>query len=211
MTSGLDENLDLVLLTDGGHIENLGIYELLRRRCKLIIAVDAEADPAMQFNSLISLERYARIDLGIRIELPWSGIAETTSAIMAANTKREKLPKEQKGPHAALGKIYYDDGSVGHLLYLKSSLSGDENDYIRDYAARNPSFPHETTADQFFSEEQFEVYRALGFHAAHGVLSRDASVAFLDQNGDCQLAPLPLAGDAGTTEGASMTVRILGL
>src|SRR5262249_10699423 len=64
------ESSDMIYLTDGGHIENLGIYELLRRRCQLIIAVDAEADPEMSFRSLVALQRYARIDLGVLIDLP---------------------------------------------------------------------------------------------------------------------------------------------
>jgi hypothetical protein len=54
---------------------------------------------------------------------------------------------------------------------VKASVTGDENDYIRDYNARNETFPHETTGDQYFSEEQFEVYRALGFHAVNGMLN----------------------------------------
>jgi hypothetical protein len=69
-----------VYLTDGGHIENLGIYELLRRRCKVIIAVDAEADPQMAFGSFNTLERYALIDMGIRIDLPWQKIANMSLA-----------------------------------------------------------------------------------------------------------------------------------
>ena len=60
----------------------------------------------------------------------------------------------------------------GHIcIYVKSSITGDENDYIVDYKRRFPSYPHETTADQLFSEEQFEVYRALGFHAVNEVFS----------------------------------------
>ena len=61
--------------------------------------------------------------------------------------------------------------STGILIYIKASLSGDENDYVLDYKRRNPTFPHESTVDQFFSEEQFEAYRALGFHAARGLLT----------------------------------------
>ena len=61
--SELDETSRNVYLSDGGHIENLGIYELLKRGCELIVVVDAEADPSMSFGSLIELERYARIDL----------------------------------------------------------------------------------------------------------------------------------------------------
>ena len=164
----LYENSRDVYLTDGGHIENLGVYELLKRRCKLIVVVDAEADFTVRFPSFITLQRYARIDLGVRIEMPWESIRKTTCAWMGAHSGDET---PSCGPHAAIGCIDYGEGRRGHILYIKASLSGDENDYIRDYARRFVIFPHETTGDQFFSEEQFEVYRALGFHIAHGVLS----------------------------------------
>jgi hypothetical protein len=163
-----------VYLTDGGHIENLGVYELLRRRCRLIIAVDAEADPAHSFGSFIKLQRYARIDLGIRIEMPWQAIRDVSTASMgkAQNVDLGNATDGvSEGPHMALGTIDYGGGSTGYLLYVKSSLTGDENDYVRDYARRHAFFPQESTADQFFSEEQFEVYRALGFHCLHGAFN----------------------------------------
>lgn len=174
ITGRLYENADHVYLTDGGHIENLGIYELLRRRCRVIVAVDAEADRSMHFSSLVTLQRYARIDLGIRIELPWQNIQATTLNWMRPpNSPANGLPPPvaSSGPHVAVGTINYGGGDRGYLVYIKSSLTGDENDYIRDYARRNNAFPHESTGDQFFSEEQFEVYRALGFHMADGFLS----------------------------------------
>jgi hypothetical protein len=168
----LEADNDQIYLTDGGHIENLGIYELLRRRCRLIIAVDAEADREMSFNSFIALQRHALIDLGVLVSLPWAEIREATHA--AAKSIRETggvaRSKAPHGPHVALGKIEYPGGGKGVLLYVKSSLTGDENDYIIDYKRRVPKFPHETTADQLFSEEQFEVYRALGFHAMRRAL-----------------------------------------
>jgi hypothetical protein len=80
-------------------------------------------------------------------------------------------PKPSPGPHVAIGTIEYDGGHTGWLVYIKASLTGDENDYVRDYARRYDQFPHESTGDQFFSEEQFEVYRALGFHIANRLLS----------------------------------------
>jgi hypothetical protein len=162
------ENSRDIYLTDGGHIENLGVYELLKRRCKLIVVVDAEADFTVRFPSFITLQRYARIDLGVRIEMPWDAIRKTTCTWMGTQSDSE-IPSS--GPHAAIGCIDYGEGRCGYILYFKASLTGDENDYIRDYARRFVIFPHETTGDQFFSEEQFEVYRALGFHIAHGVLS----------------------------------------
>jgi hypothetical protein len=173
----LSEDRGTIYLTDGGHIENLGIYELLRRRCKLIIAIDGEADPDMSFGSLVTLERYARIDFGLRIGLPWAKLRDVSREASAEILKSGGKPPSQAphGPHCALGTIYYprktrhepDSDSTGVLLYIKSSFTGDEYDYVVDYKRRNPDFPHETTLDQLFTEEQFEVYRDLGFHAVN--------------------------------------------
>lgn len=184
LTGRLKEDRRMIYLTDGGHIENLGIYELLRRRCKLIVAVDAEADREMNFSSFITLQRYARIDFGCRIEMDWKKIKKQSLAIQRGNAGAPAAKggetvapaKPDDGPHCAIGEITYEGGSKGLLLYIKSSLSGDENDYICDYNRRNYDFPHETTGDQNFSEEQFEVYRALGFHATHGAVSGKHSI-----------------------------------
>jgi hypothetical protein len=186
ITGRLYENAENVYLTDGGHIENLGLYELLRRKCRYIIVVDAEADLAMHFPSLIRVQRYARIDLGVRINLPWAAIQKTTLAMMSAAKKAgdASVPERQCGPHVAIGTIDYGGGETGYLMYVKASLTGDENDYIRDYARRYARFPHESTGDQFFSEEQFEVYRALGFHMLHGALcGRDCIQAVGEDDG----------------------------
>ena len=176
MMGQLDETKPYVYLTDGGHIENLGLYELLRRQCRAIVVVDGEQDGDMAFPSLCKLERYARIDLGVLIDLPWEEIATVTTAVTEAI--RAGTPFEPRsGPHCALGIIHYPNGCDGLLLYVKSSLTGDEPDYIMNYKRRVPEFPHESTGDQFFSEEQFENYRALGYHAIDGFLA--ASHRFL--------------------------------
>jgi hypothetical protein len=179
MFNALDEKRAFVYLTDGGHIENLGIYQLLKRGCRLIIAVDAEADPELSCSSLLKLERYARIDLGVRIILPWEEIRqrsrETNDAI---SPKTPDEAKRHHGQHCAIGRILYEDGSYGILLYFKASLSGDEKDYLLDYKKRNSDFPHENTGDQFFTEEQFEAYRSLGYHVVEGYFSNSDEVSF---------------------------------
>jgi hypothetical protein len=175
----LNEHRKSVYLTDGGHIENLGIYELLRRRCRVIIAVDAEADPQMAFGSFNTLERYALIDLGVRIDLPWQKIADESLKTSQSIDDKGDTPKH-RGPHCAIGEIFYPGGRKGLLVYIKASLTGDENDYVFDYKKRHSDFPHETTLDQWFSEEQFEAYRALGFHAAYGLFSGGDRFAHLD-------------------------------
>ena len=105
LEEGSDRDAGFIFLTDGGHIENLGVYELLRRRCSLIVAVDAEADPNYNFSSLVQLERFARIDLGTRIVLDWRPIGERSrrfSRSLAAGK-----PLSQLGPHIAIGLIDY--------------------------------------------------------------------------------------------------------
>jgi predicted acylesterase/phospholipase RssA len=175
----LSEKRKSVYLTDGGHIENLGIYELLRRRCEVIIAVDAEADPQMAFGSFNILERYALIDMGVRIDLPWQQITKMSLTTGEAFDDKGDAPKNN-GPHCAVGEISYPDGRKGVLVYIKASLTGDENDAVIDYKKRYDDFPHETTLDQMFTEEQFEAYRALGFHAANNLFDRSDAFARLD-------------------------------
>jgi hypothetical protein len=186
MFGQLDESSRQVYLTDGGHIDGLGIYELLRRRCGTIIAIDANNDAEMTFYDFAKLQRYARIDLGIRIELPWQAIREralATSAELTASVTSGTDPVRHDGPHAAWGRIFYPGGSEGRLLYIKASLTGDENDYILNYRRRHPAFPHENIADQFFSEEQFEAYRALGFHATYRAIKDLDEVASTARKG----------------------------
>ena len=175
-----------VFLTDGGHIDNLGVYELLRRRCKLIIAIDGEADPDFDSGSLVQVERFARIDMNVIIRLNWEPIGIRTQAV-TSEIKNGQL-KEQPGPHVAIGSISYPplkpggDREKGALIYIKASLSGDESDYVIAYKKANPRFPHETTLDQLFSEEQFEAYRALGEHIARRFVDgRDGFAAYSDE------------------------------
>lgn len=177
MFGQLHEKSNQLYLSDGGHIENLGVYQLLKRGCQLIVAIDAEADPAMTFSSFLKMERFARIDLGIRIDLPWHEIG-------LADPLHHWWPMRAHcglSSHCAVGKITYPDLSEGLLIYVKSSVTGDERDYVLDYKRRYPSFPHEQTSDQFFTEEQFEVYRALGFHAVNGFLSRKDDFAIASE------------------------------
>jgi len=154
---GLNVRGSHVNVSDGGHLENLGIYELLRRRCSYIVSVDGGADPTHRFGSLVELIRFAKIDMGVKIEIDLSDL------------EKDKNGLSRK--HWALGTIRYGENQTGQLLYIKASITGDENLYVRDYAEHNPLFPHQSTANQFFTETQFESYRALGFHAARRAIA----------------------------------------
>ena len=167
-------------LSDGGHIDNMGLYELVRRQCRFIVVGDGECDTHYNFKGLLDALRLIRTDFGYVIEM--DGLDEIRCG-------------EQQ---FARGTIYYPDGRVGYLIYLKSSLLGDdmieatvsEGAYVTSplrsdvrrydelgdvahYKATHPDFPHETTGDQFFDEVQLESYRALGYLIAKRALTQD--------------------------------------
>jgi hypothetical protein len=149
-----------VNLSDGGHFENLGLYEMVLRRCRTIIVVDGSADPAFHFDDLGNAIRKIRIDMGINIEFPGLSIS------------REITPASR---HCAVGAIDYKatDGpsaNDGVLIYIKSSLTGNEPRDVMNYAQQNPAFPHQPTSDLWFDESQFESYRRLGFHIVDEIL-----------------------------------------
>jgi hypothetical protein len=162
--SKMSEKNKWLYLSDGGHIENLGLYELLRRRCKFIVCVDGESDPESTFEGKLTLVRHAQIDFGIRIEPrlddirlnPESSFSKTHSHLL-----RVHYPPRTPGEKA----------EIGLMLYFKLSLTGDEAELLKRYRKINPTFPHQTTLDQFYDEEQFEVYRQLGVHVAEGAFS----------------------------------------
>lgn len=60
-------------LSDGGHFENTGCYELIRRRVPLIICSDAGQDAKYQFEDLANLVRKARTDFGAEIQIVCRG------------------------------------------------------------------------------------------------------------------------------------------
>lgn len=152
---GMSENAKWLNLSDGGHIENMAVYELLRRRCKFIICVDGESDPTFTFQGLMTLVRHAQIDFGVHIDAKLDDI-------------RPDPKSGYSKSHFHFCRIHYPEG-VGLLLYIKLSVTGNESELIRRYRINNPDFPHQTTLDQFFDQEQFEAYRQLGVHAAEGL------------------------------------------
>ena len=150
-----------VYLSDGGHFENLGVYELIRRRCRLIVVCDAGADPNYDCADLGGLVRKSPVDLGVPIEIHPAPLAPGEEGAFGA-------------VHCVPATIHYEcvdpQAEPGTLLYIKASLTGDEPADVLAYRAGCKRFPHESTADQFFGESQFESYRALGQHVGEEAL-----------------------------------------
>ncbi len=160
-----DQERGYVYLSDGGHFENLAVYELIRRRCRLIVACDAGCDGQYGFGDLLSLIEKARTDFGARIEIDCSPIRPADGA-------------RQSGRNCVTGTIYYDPNNcddTGIFILIKASMptrvpaggACDPNDRklpddVWNYSDQHNTFPHQSTADQWFDELQFESYRALG-------------------------------------------------
>jgi hypothetical protein len=176
MLSSTDANRRLVHLSDGGHTgDNLGIVPLLKRRCAVIIACDAEADPNYAFGSLTGALRQIYIDENIKVDLE-------------IGTLRPDPATGRSGRHFAVGTIRYPKKGelpeeTGWLLVLKSSLVGDELARIENYKQENPDFPQQSTADQFFDDDQFESYRELGYHVAKSSLIKVSDRAWQPELG----------------------------
>jgi uncharacterized membrane protein len=156
-----------IQLSDGAHFENLALYEMVMRRCHRIIVIDAGADPDFQFEDLANAIRKIRIDLGIPIEFG------AHNHIPSGNN-----PQAAYCAIAAIGYKSVDAGQNvddGELIYFKPAVRGSETIDVQNYAATHKTFPHETTADQFFNEAQFESYRQLGVTMAEAVVGQSKS------------------------------------
>ena len=147
-----------VLLSDGGHFENLGLYEMVLRRCRFIVLSDAGCDGGYSFGDLANAVRKIRIDFGVAIDFPGGlhfGPQDAKATGKSGTTLR-----------FAVGTIGYSaiDPEVkdGVLVYLKPTIVGDEPVDVANYARTHATFPHESTAEQWFDEAQFESYRMLG-------------------------------------------------
>lgn len=148
----IGDDRKFVYLTDGGHFDNMGLYELVRRRCYDIVICDAEQDDGPVFEGIGMAIRKCRIDFGAEIELDLNQLASD------AATRLSKV-------HWITGKIWYPetgDAEPGSILYIKSSITGKEAADVYNYRLQHTPFPQDSTADQWFTESQFESYRRLG-------------------------------------------------
>jgi hypothetical protein len=167
-----DAEARFLYLSDGGHFENLGVYELVRRRCRLIVVVDSSADRPQAFADLGNAVRKCLTDFNIPIELNVRQIrpfgADTLAGVSFVTGK---VRYSQVDGNDAHNKPYPD----GILLYIKPTIVGSENAGVLNYSRVHPEFPHESTADQWFDESQFESYRILGYEAGRAALASIAT------------------------------------
>ncbi|MGE2815071.1 hypothetical protein ACQI5H_07995 [Mycobacterium heidelbergense] len=163
----------LVQITDGGHYDNSGLVEALRRRCRLIIVIDGGGDPPPLPIGLTDALRLARYELGVEITLkrtgpysvddisPGSGKQfrkDDALAILNSRITRGAVVRGDIAYPAAAGL----EDSTGTLIFAKAVLCQACPYWLLSYGASSEIFPHDPTSDQWFSEGQFAAYTELG-------------------------------------------------
>lgn len=167
----------LQYLSDGGHFENMALYELLRpqRGVKLIVVCDCGCDPKYQFADLANVMRLARIDFGTEVEVDRKVAANATLGQVFGTP--EQFQPECTDAHAAhkcalLLNVYHSDQSYrarrpdARVVVIKPRLIPEVCADLGQYQATHGAFPQEPTADQFYDEAQWESYRKLGLETA---------------------------------------------
>jgi hypothetical protein len=161
MRRNLNEKSRFVQLSDGGHFENLGLYELIRRKVRLIIACDGAADADCKFTDLSNALEKIRADFGVLIDIKAKQLEDM---IPSKDDDQDLNAYARRGYLVA--DILYPDGVPGKLIYIKSSFFGALSADLYGYKQSQSEFPDEPTSDQFFDEKQFEAYRELGYQTA---------------------------------------------
>jgi hypothetical protein len=143
-------------VTDGGHYENLGLVELLRRGCTEIFCFDASGGTSM--SALGDAIALARSELEVEIKIDPSPLVEDEESRLAEQACVE-------------GTITYPNGRKGVLIYARSVVTESAPYDVQAFRQSDKAFPHHSTADQLYTDQKFEAYRALGGHIGRDALA----------------------------------------
>jgi hypothetical protein len=135
-----------IYVSDGGHWENLGLTELLRKRCTHIVVVDASGD--RRLGDIARATAIARAELGVEVELDPRPTAPDEEGLAADPVQ--------------VGRFTYPDGRPGVIFYARCVMWRDAPSDLHIFRRRETVFPHHPTSNQFLSGELFDAYRALG-------------------------------------------------
>ncbi len=172
---GIHQSNDRLLqITDGGHYENLGLVELLRRRCTEIYCIDASGDTPPTAGTLADAIALAKAELGVEIEFQndvWELVPGSASKLKPEDALSD-LNGRLSESAVVVAKIVYPAESLppelgthpltGWLVVAKALLTRDMDYDLLSYATRNAAFPHDSTGDQFFDDDKFCAYAQLG-------------------------------------------------
>jgi len=181
----------LLLCTDGGHYDNLGLMELLRRRCKLIYCIDASGASQPLADALAGAITLAREELGAEITLTDqvydlvpggrqqlepadsftnlnTRLSKTQVAIGSISYPEVARRRQREGRASSRGRETYSyQQTDGQLVFVQAVLTPDMPYQLLDFPQTDAGFPHDSTGDQFFNAGQFDAYQTLGYFLGH--------------------------------------------
>ena len=174
-----------IYVSDGGHYENLGLVELLRRGCTRIYCFDASGGET--FTALGDAVALARSELGVEIDI------DPTDLVPGGDRHLAKSD-------CVRAHFKYADGTPGVLMYARTVMTAAVPFDVTAYHEADPKFPHHSTADQLYTDQKFEAYRALGVSAgrhaaAMMVATPETPAAEVSANGgDDPVLRIPIRG-----------------
>lgn len=194
---GHDRESTFLELSDGGHFENLGLYELIRRKLDLILVVDAEQDSGISLSALVSSANRIKEDFGVSIRF-----LDSKGPELLLGKDSNRYPSGARlatSPFVVAQICYPGVDRCGVLIYIKSTMMAGLEFVTEGYKAANPDFPHQTTVNQFFNPDQFEAYRDLGKKScAMAIDALDLTANFMRSSALLERYGFPSA-HAGTT------------
>lgn len=163
-------NLPLLQVTDGGFYDNLGLVELFRRGCTRIVCIDSSGDSPPAAETFAAAVRLAAAELGVDVTLdgdPWASLTPGSGAPLGPESSLSSLNSRLSLSALITGTFTYPPVSPhaerhGILVLAKASLWPALPYALLTYAQGSPTFPHDSTNDQFFDGERYDAYTALG-------------------------------------------------
>ncbi len=143
-----------IYVSDGGHYENLGLVELLRRGCTTIWCVDASGESIDSFGTIADAVAIARSELAVDIDID--------PRVMAPDPKATGGAARFVRRTHVVCPIRYHDGTVGTLVLIKAGVPEDAPVDVLQAHRRWKSFPCDPTSNQLYTAQRFDAYRSLG-------------------------------------------------
>lgn len=164
---GYDLDEPYLYVTDGGHRENLGLVELLRRRCKTIICIDASGDKPGSFSTFFQAARLAQTEVKAELKIRIAG-GETVLDPLRTN---EATGLADKLAVVIPVEYHSDSGAVhrANVIYAKAAAEASDMT-LAAFHEEDPKFPNYSTGDQFLTEIQVRMLARLGGNMAKEVL-----------------------------------------
>ncbi|MGI9599319.1 MAG: hypothetical protein ACR2QK_24360, partial [Acidimicrobiales bacterium] len=155
-----DEDEPNLYTTDGGHWENLGLVELLRKECDRIVCLDASADPPGSYTTLRQAMQLARLECKATID-----VSDETWEVLTPDD--HGVARKNYG----LATVSYDSGATGQILFIKAAVAAGTSLPVLRYASADRAFPNYSTGDQFLSDGELEHLMQLGYESVNAALA----------------------------------------